>query len=179
MLLLGFLFGVYTAGSFGLSMDSYGKYIAATYVCSLVLAYPLGWMADRFHAMRMAVGAILVYAVVMVVGFFGIVGPKSFGLVFLIHGVVSGCYFTGAAALAQMLFPKLKFAQFASAGALLFALVNVVFGPALGAVLDLLHHDYRFTFGFGALIALVALLVNVEVYRRFMALGGPKGYVAP
>jgi MFS family permease len=160
-------------------MDSYGKYIVVTYAFSLVLAYPLGWMADKVHAIRMGLGAIAIYAVVMIVGWFGIVGPKSYGIIFLIHGVISGCYFTGAAALAQMLFPKLKFAQFASAGGLVFGVVNIVFGPAMGILLDVLGHDYRYTFGVGALIALVALVVNLMVYRRFMAMGGPRGYVAP
>jgi MFS family permease len=173
------LFGVYSAESFGLTMESYGKYIVVTYACSLLLAYPLGWMADRVHALRMAIGAIVLYALVMLAGWFGIVGPRSYGVVFLIHGVVAGCYFTGAASLGQMLFPKLKFAQFASAGGLIFGVVNIVFGPAMGILLDWLGHDYRYTFGAGALIALAALAVNLMVYRRFMALGGPRGYVAP
>ncbi|MCC6415375.1 MAG: MFS transporter, partial [Opitutaceae bacterium] len=173
------LFSIYSAESFGLSMDTYGKYLVATYACSLVLAWPLGWMADRVHAMRMAIGSILVYAVLMVAGWFGIVGPKSFGWVFLLHGVISGCYFTGAAALGQMLFPRLKFAQFASAGGMIFAVVNIIFGPVMGIFLDWLGHDYRYTFGAGALIALVALVINLMVHRRFMALGGPRGYVAP
>lgn len=173
------LFSIYSAESFGLSMEAYGKYVVVMYAISLVLAYPLGWMADRVHAIRMGLGAIAVYAVLMVVGWYGIVGPRSFGVVFLVHGVVSGCYFTGAAALAQMLFPKLKFAQFASAGALLLALANIGFGPLMGRLLDWLGHDYRYTFGVGALVALTALVFNLVVYRRFMALGGPKGYVAP
>lgn len=173
------LFSVYSAESFGLTMSSYGKYIVVTYAFSLVLAYPLGWMADRVHAIRMSLATLLIYVGVMIVGFFGIVGPKSFGWIFLIHGIISGCYFTGAASLAQMLYPKLKFAQFASAGGLLLALANIGLGPIMGEILDWLGHDYRYTFGAGALIALAALLFNLVVYRRFMALGGPKRYVAP
>jgi MFS family permease len=173
------LFSVYSAESFGMSMTTYGKYIVVTYACSLLLAYPLGWMADRFHAIRMGLGALAAYAVVMAVGYFGIKGPTSFGVVFLAHGVLSGCYFTGAAALGQMLFPKMKFAQFASAAGLILALCNVVFGPVMGRLLDILGHDYRFTFAAGCLISLLALLVGLVVYRRFMAMGGPAGYAAP
>ena len=115
----------------------------------------------------------------MAVGFFWIKDPLSFGIVFLVHGVLSGCYFTGAAALGQMLFPKLKFAQFASAAGLILALCNIAFGPLLGLLLDWLGHDYRYTFGMGCLVGLAALLVGIIVYRRFMALGGPQHYVAP
>ena len=173
------LFSVYAAGSFGLSLEQYGKYIVVTYCCSLVLAFPLGWMADRFHAVRMAMWTLAIYTVVMAVGFFFITGPKSFGLVFLAHGVLSGCYLTGAAALGQMLFPKLKYAEFASAAALLLAVCNIILGPALGKLLDVLGHDYRYTFAVGGLIALVAFGSSWVVYRRFLKMGGTHGYVAP
>jgi MFS family permease len=173
------LFSVYTAESFGLTMEGYGKYIVVTYACSLVLAYPLGWLADRIHAVRMAVITMLLYTLVMFVGYAVLAGPKSFGTIFLIHGVVSGCYFTGAAAMGQMLFPKLKFAQFASAGGMILAVCNIILGPLMGEILDRLNHDYRYTFLAGGILAFAALVSNWVVYRRFMKLGGPRGYVAP
>jgi hypothetical protein len=49
----------------------------------------------------------------------------------------------------------------------------------MGRLLDILGHDYRFTFAAGCLISLLALLVGLVVYRRSMALGGPAGYTAP
>ena len=79
----------------------------------------------------------------------------------------------------QKLFPKLKFVQFVSASWLVSALVNIVFGPALGVILDWLGHDYRYTFAVGGLISLSALFASLVVYRRFIALGGTKAYVAP
>ena len=173
------LFSVYAAESFGLTMTGYGKYVVVMYACSLVLAWPLGWMADRFHAIRVGIGALAIYATAMVIGFYGVNGPMSFGLVFLAHGVLSGCYFTGAAAMGQMLFPKMKFAQFASAVVLVTALGNIFLGPALGWLLDSLKHDYRYIFGAGCLITLASLMFSLVVYRRFVALGGQKGYVAP
>lgn len=173
------LFSVYAAESFGMSLATYGKYTSVMYICSLLLAYPLGWMADRFHAVRVGLGALAIYALVMMVGFVGINGSESFGLVFLAHGVLSGCYFTGAAALGQMLLPKLKYGQFASAGGLLLAAGNFVLGPATGRLLDVLGHNYRYTFAVGGAIAVLAFITGFVVYRRFMALGGPKGYVAP
>jgi hypothetical protein len=46
-------------------------------------------------------------------------------------------------------------------------------------LLDWLGHEYRYTFGLGCLIGLFGLLLNIVVYRRFMALGGPQGYKPP
>lgn len=172
-------YSVYAAQSFGLSLTAYGNFVFMAHGCSLVLAYPLGWLADRIHPLRIALASMTVYAAVMVVGCFGIVGPTSFGWVLLAHVVLGGCYLTGAAALGAMLLPKLKFAEFASAGALLVAAASIILGPALGKLLDLLGHDYRCAFAVGAVIAVLAVGANLVVYRRFMAMGGPAGYVAP
>ncbi|MCX6943643.1 MAG: MFS transporter [Opitutales bacterium] len=173
------LYSVYAAESFGLSMAAYGKYLVLTYACSLLLAWPLGWLADRLHPIRVGLVALAAYGTVMAAGFFGIMGPASFGAVFLAHGILAGCYGTGAAAIGQMLFPKLKFAQFASAAGLISALGSIVFGPVLGLLLDRLGRDYHYTFGVGGLLGLAALAVGLVVYRRFTALGGPTNYVAP
>ena len=100
-------------------------------------------------------------------------------MVFLAHGVLAGCYATGAAAIGQMLFPKLKFAQFACAAGLISALCNIVLGPSLGLLLDRLGRDYHYTFGLGGFLALAALGVGSVVYRQFVALGGPARYEAP
>jgi len=173
------LYSVYAAESFGLSMETYGRYLVATYACSLVLAYPLGWLADRLHPIRVALVSLGLYGVVMSIGFFRITGPGSFGVIFLLHGVLGGCYFTGAAAINQVLFPKSKFAQFASAAGLIGAVVNIGFGPLLGLLLDRLGRDYHYTFGIGGLLGLASFVVGLAVYRRFNALGGTKNYVAP
>ena len=173
------LFAVYAAESFGLSMTTYGRYGVVMYGCSLVLAYPLGWLADRFHPLRLSIITTAAYAVVMAVGFFAATGSASFGTLFLLHGVLSGCYFTGAAALGQMLFPKMKFAQFYAAVFALISIGGILLGPSSGKLLDTLGHDYHYTFGMGSVIGFAALVVNLVVYRRFLALGGPKGYVAP
>ena len=173
------LFSVYSAESFGLSMTLYGRYIVVMYACSLLLAYPLGWLADRFHPIRVGIGSIAAYALVMAFGFFGTVGPRSFGIVFLAHGVLSGAYFTGAAAIGQRLFPHHRFAQFMAAWVQVLALGNIALGPLMGLLLDLLGHDYRYTFGAGCLIALAALIAGLVVQRRWKSLGGDTSYVAP
>jgi MFS family permease len=104
---------------------------------------------------------------------------KSFGLVFLGHGILSGTFFTGTAAIAQMLFPKLKFAQFAAAAGLIAAFFNMVLGPVLGAVLDRLGSDYRYTFLAGSMLAVAAFGLGLFVHRRWQQHGGQSAYVAP
>jgi hypothetical protein len=42
-----------------------------------------------------------------------------------------------------------------------------------------LGRDYHFTIGLSGLLGLAAFGVGLEVYRRFVTLGGLKNYTAP
>jgi MFS family permease len=172
-------FAIYAAKSYGMSMETYGKYLAATFICSFLLSFPLGWLADRFHPLRVGQGALLLYAGFMLVGFLWMHDPLSFGPVLLAHGIVSGIFYTGTAAIGQMLFPKLKFAQFAAAGLLIAAIFNMALGPLLGAALDRLGSDYRYTCLAGSALAVVSLGLGSVVHRRWQQLGGRLNYIAP
>ena len=172
-------FGLYAAKGYQMSMETYGRYLVVTYICSFTLAFPLGWLADRFHPLRVGLAALLLYAAFMLVGYYYIHDADSFGHMFLAHGIFSGCFFTGAAAVAQMLYPKLKFAQFAGAGGLVDAFCRMTLGPALGGLLDGLGNDYRYVFLVGSGIAVVALGLGYAVLRRWQQLGGRLHYVAP
>jgi hypothetical protein len=81
--------------------------------------------------------------------------------------------------LSQALLPRLKYGQFYSAALLLSSAVTIIFAPLLGHVLDLTGDNYRLTYFVGAGLAAVTVAVMLVVYRRFMAMGGPTGYVAP
>ncbi len=56
------------ANSMGVNMEMYGKYTALSYVISLCLAYFLGMLVDRFHALRVSIVALLLYAIAMMAG---------------------------------------------------------------------------------------------------------------
>ena len=173
------LYMVFAAQSFGLSLDTYGKYMALMFAGSLLIAYPLGCLADRFHATRVGLTCLVCYALATGSAFFFVQGPLSFGVMLVAHGVLSACYNTGVSALGQMLFPKDKFGQFAAAATFLASLASIIASPLVGLLLGWLGRDYRFTFGLSCLLALFALLLGSLMYRQFRALGGPKNYEAP
>lgn len=172
-------FAIPYASSLGMDMTAYGRCLAITFTISLCLAYFLGWMADKFHPMRVSMVSLAGYIVVTLAGYVWVKTPESFAVALVAHGVLSGCYFTGAASLGQRLFPRSKFGQFSSAAGLFGSLSLMAIGPAMGAVVDLTDRNYRHTFVIGALLALVALVAAWQVYVRFLRLGGPKAYVAP
>jgi len=172
-------FSVFYARSIGVGMDDYGRYLAITYLVSLVISYTLGSLADRFHPLRMAIGAMVGYALVALYGWIFARSQGTFAVLFILHGVLSGIYLTGAASLGQRLFPKAQFAQFASAAGILASVCYMILPPAVGLVLEMTGHQYHLTFLMGGLLAIISVAVLLVVYRKFLALGGDADYEAP
>ena len=172
-------FSIPYARSLGVDMDHYGKALAATYFVSLTLAYFLGWLADRFHPLRVSIATLIGYLAVTAYGAFFATTPATFMPAFILHGVLSGCYFTSAASIGQRLFPHEKYAQFASAAGIVMAPANIVLAPLVGIMIDGSGGAYRLTFIAGCAMAVLALFTAWRVHGHFMCLGGPKGYTAP
>ena len=173
------LYAIYYSQSVGMSLDIYGKCIALTYTISLFLSYPIGVLADRFHPLRVSMVGLALYAVVMAASGFLVRDVTTFGIALVAHGVTSGCIFTAWASLPQRLLPRDKFAEIGSVGGVLGSLTGIFFSPVVGEFLDLVHHDYRDTFYICSLLTLMTLGAFLVVHHKFMALGGPKNYVAP
>jgi hypothetical protein len=173
------LFSIFYATSVGMDTAIYGKCLALTYVISLVLAYPLGALADRFHPLRLCLMIMGLYLVISLWGGCFAHSVWTFGAALVAHGVIAGAYFTVSASLGQRLLPNARFAELSSAGGMLFSLLFIVLGPAMGCLLDHTGHNYVYTFFAGACLSFLALLLLIAVHRRFMALGGPGKYVAP
>ena len=173
-------YSVAYADSLGMSRQSYGDRVALTYLISLVLAYFLGWLSDKFHPLRLSIASIALYIVVMVLGAFVVSGDsEKFGAVLVAHGVVSGMFFTTTASLGARLYPQVRFAEVNSAGILVVSLMSAIFPPFLGKFLDLGGRQYGQTFYWGAVLAVTALGWFIYVHSQWLKLGGSKDYKAP
>lgn len=173
------LFSIFFAKGIGMSLDTYGKYVALTYLISLCFSYPLGSLADRFHPLRVGLVSLALYAVVTLWGGLFATSATIFAIALVAHGVLSGTWMTSAAALGQMLFPRESFAKLASATSLFVSMGSMIVGPILGKFLDYTHHVYRYTYLAGFWLTVLALISGVILHAKFMALGGPRNYVAP
>ena len=173
------LFAIPFAKSVGVDMAVYGKFLTLTYFISLCLAYFIGWLADVYHPLRVVMAALAGYLLLSLYGAYHATTPGAFLVVWVLHGVLGGCYATGAASLGQKLFPRSKFAQFASAAGIVGSLASSSLAPLMGLVIDHTGNTYRHTFAGGALLAILALSASVFVYRGFVKLGGPRNYTAP
>ncbi|QYY37274.1 MFS transporter [Ruficoccus sp. ZRK36] len=173
------VFAIPYANHVGVSMDTYGKAVSLTFLISLLMAYPLGWLADRFHPMRLVIVVLSGYALVTIWGSLFAVSAHTYLIGWVLHGVFSGAYYTSAASLALRLFPHEKFAQYASAAAIFVAVGNMAMAPVVGMVIDATGHNYRYAFIVGFSLTLVALVNAIIVYAAFKRYGGPNNYAAP
>jgi MFS family permease len=173
------LFSVLYAHSLGMSMADFGKYGAIQLCVSLLQAYPVGWLVDRFHAMRVMLVAQVLVIVSTAAAFWWVRDASQFGIAIVVAGTLAGFYGNAIAALPAQLFPKEKFATYDSARQVSIALGGIIISPIGGLALDFLGHDYRFMYLFASMLALVAFGASVLAYRRFRFLGGPRAYVAP
>lgn len=172
-------FAVPYAQSLAMPMQQYGDYTSLSFLISLAIAYPLGWLVDKFHPLRVGMATMALYLIATVYGVGFVHDPRTFAIALVVHVVLSGTYFTATAALGQMLFPKLKFGQFASAAGVVLSLGSIAMGLVLGPVLDLTGNAYRLTFAMGLLLCAATLVALGIVYRQFTRLGGPENYVPP
>ena len=159
-------FTVLYARSLGMSMQTYGRYLTLTYVISFALSYGLGWLADRYHPLRVGIVSAALYATVMIWGGLFATTPATFAVAFVAHGVVSGCFFTVQVPIFQRLLPAAKFGQLFSAANLLLGLGSVVLPATIGQFLDVTGNVYRHTFLTGGVIGLMGFVALIEVHRR-------------
>lgn len=172
-------FNLYFSQSVGMSNDHYGKLIAMFYGMSLLLTVPLGWLADRYHPLRVAIVALCLRGAAELWGGLFIHNAATFGIAFVLTGMLSGTWLTATASLQPAMLPRMKFAQYACALGITNSVLNMVFAPLMGRFLDLTHHAYRYTYTTAFVLDAAGLLVTVVLWRKFMAMGGKRDYVAP
>lgn len=173
------LFNYYYAEQLRLDFATYAHCNALAYTLSLILALPLGILADRVHPLRLGLVVQFLYILTTITGGLLVHGPTSFAVVLVTHAVLSGTWMTATASLAQRLLPREEFAQFASAAGIITSLCGMIPGPIVGCFLDRTGHHYRETFFMSAGLAIAAFVAGIVLYRKFLALGGTKAYVAP
>ncbi len=172
-------FSVFHARSVGLSDDLYGKSLALSYAISLVLSYPLGVLADRFHPLRMGIFGMGLYMFVTLYGFVFATTATTFFIAFVLHTVVAGIYLTSTASIGQRLLPMAKFGQFSSAAGIVGAVCFMVLPPALGLFIGRMDHNYRFVFVLACFLAASSIAAYLAVFFKFQKLGGDAAYTSP
>jgi hypothetical protein len=150
------------ADSLGMDKAQLGTLLATSYALSIVLSSVIGWMVDRYSAASVTVWTMGLYVCVAGGGFLAVHDLASFSVVYVLHVVVAGTYYTAAASLPMVWFPRARFLQFDGAKRVLFSTSNIALSFLLGPMLDSTRHDYGLTLLAGGLLA----GASVVTFRR-------------
>ncbi|MGE4564776.1 MAG: MFS transporter [Victivallaceae bacterium] len=172
-------YSVLYAKTFTNDLTAYGRCVAISFGISFVLSFFLGMLADKYHPLRCAIVTMGVYGVTTLVSGYLIKDQFTFLVAEIIFCVMSGTYFTLTMSLPMRLYPRGRFAQFASAGGLIGGITQIVTVPIVGKILDLTGSNYKLIFYMSGGLAFLAMLAGVWLYREFDRRGGVKSYVAP
>jgi MFS family permease len=148
----------YYAAAMGMSKGRLGELTAVSYMASIVLAFAIGALADRYGAVRVSMAALALYALAAFTGWLWVHDADSFALLYVAHVVLSGAYYTASASAPMALFPRLRFLQFNAAKDLMVGVAAIAAGVLQGPVLDRSGHDYSLTLASAALLAFAGVL---------------------
>lgn len=173
-------YSVWFSKSLGMDPKVYGYYSAIQFGCSLLQAYPIGWLADKFHPLRLVIISFFLHATTVTLAFFLVRGPLSFGVFHVLTGTCAGFWLTAYQPMLPALLPRARYATLASAIAVATGLGTMVIGPTCGLFLDhVVNHDYRWVYVWALGLDALAFGATMVVWGKFMTFGGPRAYVAP
>lgn len=147
----------------GITKARLGYLTATAYTVSIVSAFAIGWLVDRFGALRISMIMMSAYFVVALTGYICVNGPAVFQYVYLAHVIMSGAYFTAAASLPMALFPRTDFVRYNSSKETMVAFGNLFVSLIQGPLLDLSGHDYSLTLASAAGFSMLALFCMAKL----------------
>lgn len=173
------VFGVFFArDEIGLSLDLFGKVNAFTSVILILLTYPFGVVLDRWGSHKTMIANLLVFLASGLLMFFFATGKTSYIVWSVIRTIP-----LALAGLALMkwtveVYPRDRYGQFGSAGALFSSIGGMALGPLAGCFIDWVK-IYRYLLIWQVAFSALGVVSALVVYRRWKALGGPAHYQAP
>lgn len=187
----GGIYGMFVNLSLGLSMQNIGTISAFVGVATVILTYPAGILADRFHPMRLMVWVKLVITIVTPLGFVWLFMEFAPGVNFwVVLGIGSVnlalmvIYQATTMPLLMRLFPREAFGQYSSFNAICQAAVGAVGGFIVGYFLDVMRVHfpdaiygkdffYRLIVAWDLFFSGLSLLFLTLLYKEWIRLGRP------
>lgn len=191
------IFGVFLYLSLGLTLDQLGKVGAAVGIVTMLLTYPAGALADRFHPLRAMFWIKIAIVATAPLGFIWIFTnypPDVNFKIFIVFQVIAFpmalIYTATGLPMLMRILPKDKFGQFCSFNAICSAGTGAVSGIVAGLFFDWMKklfpdavYGKDFAYRMAPLWSLPCLIVGlifmILLYRTWKQLGGDTHYVPP
>jgi MFS family permease len=184
---------VFFTKSIGMNLEQIGYVNGTMLFTSAILLIGAGWLADKYHPIRIVIAGLLLLLVVvhpafMLWLFFTPSPTVSFYLYFAF------ALFLNAPALALMgildpavplfIFPSERVGQFCSANGMWRAIAGIIGAAAASFLLDFLikhlgeNRAYKFIYVWQWIFTALTLFCVLMVYKHWKKMGGDKNYVA-
>ena len=162
----------------GFNLDPLGKLGAWQMLAVIPLAYPFGILVDRWKPMRAILATTVAFAILYTIFYFYITDWNSLIVAGFLGAIISFLYSIAIGVWIQSILPGARYGQFASAMALVTAVVVAVGAPLCGMFFDWVK-VYRFHYLWFAFFMFASAICLWRVYRHWLRHGGPAHYVAP
>lgn len=172
------LFTVFFAQDIGVSLDQFGKIAGYMGIPSMLLMYPMGWLSDKFHPLRIFLVAKVLLLITTVAAFFFVHDFTSYVVYALVGLPLSVAVVAASLPMYMAILPKERYGQFCSAQAMVNAFMLIVGNVLAGKYMDFMG-DYRYVYMWSAPIYLISVVFLFQVYRGWQRYGGMKNYHPP
>lgn len=178
--------------SFHVELKNIGLITAGTSILSFLALVPAGFLADKFHPIRVFMISIacliLIYPALIFWAFWqrsGNMVPLVISMKF-VEVIFAGVAGTVLFPLGMRVVPRLQYGQFSSAAAMLSSILLIIFSIIPGIALDYLKNVYhgdsfylRYAIIWGPAMYMICLVFMFLTYKKWKQLGGDKSYVPP
>ncbi|XHR26722.1 MAG: MFS transporter [Chthoniobacteraceae bacterium] len=187
-------FNLFFSMAIGLSLEQIGYINGSTSLCVAVLVLGTGWLADRYHPLRVVIagsvfGILLAIPATLIWLFWHPEPRVAFWVALAISlGLTAPLQASLAMAdppLLMRLFPRERYGQFCSTNAIWRSLGGVIGGGLAGLFLDFVgrwvgkDRAYFFIPLWSLLFAIPNLVFLFKLYQSWKKLGGDDAYIPP
>lgn len=187
-------FALFFKLAIGLTMKDIGILAGALSIAVSVLTLGAGWLADRYHPIRVVlVGSLIGLVVVHPLSMIWLFWQPAPNVVFWVMMAISICLSAPQMALTGMwdppmlmrLFPRTHYGQFCSINAVWRSVGGMCGGTLAGVFLDIMtryvgrDRAYFYLPIWGLIFSIPAFLLLFKLYQSWKRYGGDESYVPP
>ncbi|HEY0256646.1 MAG TPA: MFS transporter, partial [Candidatus Methylacidiphilales bacterium] len=162
----------------GLTLDMIGKAGAWGSALFLISVYPYGILLDRWGCHKVYILSAALVAASSILMFFFAVGKTSAMAWMVVRTLTMGLAALATNKWTVEVYPRDRYGQFGSAGALFSSIGGILLGPVCAWWMGSVGSN-RYFLLWSAFFAAMGAVAAVVVHGKWKALGGPKVYRAP
>jgi len=166
------------APTLGLPLQEFGQVKGWTFIIQIPVFFVVGFLADWFHPLRVAILGLLLASLSYFACFWFIRDARSLLLWWSVNQGSLAIYLGAIIALSPRLLPRARYGQFISANQT-FGFIPLVIGPPLCGLLLESIRDYRYTFVLCGGCTLIAFIASITLYLQWRKLGGDRDCSPP